>query len=372
MGGGVVGLGIAYELAKRGITDVCVLEQSYFLSGGSGRNGGGIRAQWSNAPNLEIAIHGLQRHETLAAELGYNGWFRQGGYLLLSYSEAQVEVLRENASLQNRHGIRTRILAPDEAAGVVPGLSTDGVVGAAFHERDGVVFPWPLVWGYLDRAQEAGVHAFDRTRVTAIARRGDRVTGVSTTRGDVSCGAVVNAAGDWSGPVARLAGVSIPNVPVRHEILATEPLKAFLSPMVVSLKSGLYFSQTMRGEIVGGIGHPDEPAGINTAASLDFLTRFARAATEVLPSLARVAVLRQWAGMYDMTPDARPILGPVDEVPNFFQANGFSGHGFMLAPIANELLAQTIAGEPTTLPLEPFSASRFAGGELETERLVIG
>jgi sarcosine oxidase subunit beta len=182
----------------------------------------------------------------------------------------------------------------------------------------------------------------------------------------------VNAAGAWSPEVARLLGVELPNHPHRHEICSSEPLKPWLSPLVADLTDGLYFSQSTRGEIVGGISSDEVPEGIVQTSSYRFLALYARALTRTCPVLGSVKVLRQWAGCYDITPDQNPIVGQVDDVDDFFQVSGFMGHGFMMAPVIGKLMAQYIA-ERTELPMfERWNLRRFKEGRLLSEAMIIG
>jgi len=166
--------------------------------------------------------------------------------------------------------------------------------------------------------------------------------------------------------------VELPNRPHRHEICSSEPLKPWLSPLVADLTSGLYFSQSTRGEIVGGISNDEVPEGIDQRSSHRFLALYARALTRTCPVLGSVKVLRQWAGCYDLTPDQNPIVGQVDEVDDFFQVSGFMGHGFMMAPVIGKLMAQYIV-ERTELPMfERWNLRRFKEGRLLSEAMIIG
>jgi sarcosine oxidase, subunit beta len=371
IGGGIMGLGLAYNLCRRGESDVVLLERSYLNAGASGRNGGGVRAQWTTPTMIRLAKRSLEIGDGFAAEMGINTWFRRGGYLFLAPTAAQAERIEKNAQLQNRHGIPTRILSPVEAQEVVPELDPRTFIAAAFNPEDAVVFPWPYVWGYASRAEALGARVLTFTRVTALETSGRRVSAVVTERGRIACELVVNAAGAWSKEVAALAGVKLPNEPERHEILVTEPLKPWLDPLVSVLGSGLYFSQSLRGEIVGGMGDPDEPKGINTRSSLRFLARFARAVTACVPMTAGLKVMRQWAGCYDVTPDNNPILGAAG-FDNFLQLNGFVGHGFMMAPAVTELMAGSMAGDPPDEIFERFTLARFERGETKAEDFIIG
>jgi heterotetrameric sarcosine oxidase beta subunit len=371
VGGGILGLSLAHELAARGTTDVLVLDQAYLNAGASGRNGGGVRAQWSTPIMIRLARRSLERCRTFAVEMGINVWFRPGGYLFLAPTPEQVARLERNARLHVAHGLRTRILSPAQALEVVPQLDPTLFLAASYNPDDGVVFPWPFLWGYAAKAEALGVKVRTFTRVTGFRHAGGALTHVETDRGTVACGAVVNAAGAWSKGVAALAGVTTPNRPTRHEILVSEPLEPWLDPLVSLLGSGLYFSQSQRGELVGGMGDPAEPEGVVQGSTLRFLARFARAATRLVPRLGGVKVVRQWAGCYDVTPDNNPILGPAGW-PNFFQLHGLVGHGFMMAPALAELFADLMTGRGRDELFDRFPLSRFERGGAVREDFIIG
>jgi sarcosine oxidase, subunit beta len=371
IGGGIMGLGLAYNLCKRGETDVVLLERGYLNAGASGRNGGGVRAQWTTPTMIRLAKRSLELGERFAAEMGINVWFRRGGYLFLAPTREQVERIEKNAVLHRQHGLSTRVIAPSEALEVVPHLDPSRFLAASWNPDDGVVFPWGFVWGYASRAEAMGAKVLTFTKVTGLETSGRRVTAVETDRGRIACDVVVNAAGAWSKDVAALAGVRLPNTPVRHEILVTEPLKPWLDPLVSVLGTGLYFSQSGRGEIVGGMGDPDEPEGVDTRSTLRFLSRFSRALSECAPITSGLRVMRQWAGCYDVTPDNNPILGAAG-FSNFLQLSGFVGHGFMMAPAVTEHMASWMAGEPPDEIFERFTLDRFTRGDLAREDFIIG
>ncbi|RMG14578.1 MAG: FAD-binding oxidoreductase [Deltaproteobacteria bacterium] len=374
VGGGIMGLGLAYNLARLGKTDVVVLEQSYLCYGASGRNGGGVRAQWSSADNIELMKRSIAHCKRFAREMGINVWFRQGGYLFLTRRQEILEALEAAVALQREHGLATRMLTPPEAQAIVPELADPEILGAAFNPDDGIVFPWPFVWGYAERAQALGVRIFTHTTVEGLTVTGGRITHIHTTRGDIRPDLTVNATGAWSPRLARMAGVELPNRPYRHEILAMEPLKPWLQPMVSLLDNGLYFSQSMRGEIVGGMGDPDEPPGLNFESSFEFLQRFSRAALSLVPRLAATRVIRQWAGCYDVSPDGHPIVGEVPGVKDFIHLVGFGGHGFMMAPAVTELCARWIARGEKDPYFDTYVVDRFAGGKpgFRSESMIIG
>jgi heterotetrameric sarcosine oxidase beta subunit len=386
IGAGIMGLSIAYHLARLGTKRVTVLDRSYLCGGASGRNGGGVRAQWSSEANVRLMQESIRLCREFASEMKINVWFRQGGYLFLARTEARAKMLEASVGLQNDCGLGTRMLTPREARKIVPELDPNGILLCSYNPDDGVVFPWPFVWGYANAAARLGVVVSTFTNVVGFDTQGARIEGVRTEPAanappassgsrnseTIRTNRVVNAAGAWSPEVARLLGVVLPNKPHRHEICSTEPLKPWLKPLVAELEDGLYFSQSTRGEIVGGVGQEHVPPGINQESSFAFLGRYARSITRTCPILGSVKVLRQWAGCYDLTPDANPIVGPVDEIEHFYQASGFMGHGFMMAPVMGRLIAQHIAERTALTMFERWSLRRFKEGRLLSESMIIG
>jgi sarcosine oxidase subunit beta len=381
VGAGIMGLAIAYHLARLGIRDVTVVDRGYLCGGASGRNGGGVRAQWSSEANVRLMQESIRMCRDFASEMKINVWFRQGGYLFLARTEDKKSALEKSVALQNQCGLGTRLLSAKEAQKIVPELDTDGVVAASYNPNDGVVFPWPFVWGFAQAAVKLGVEVATFTDVVGFEHRGKRIEKVlverrgprgTVERAAITTHKVVNAAGAWSPEVARLLGIELPNHPHRHEICSTEPLKPWLKPLVADLTDGLYFSQSTRGEIVGGIGQERVPKGLNQDSSSAFLGLYARALVRTCPILGDVKVLRQWAGCYDITPDANPILGPIDEVEHFYQASGFMGHGFMMAPIVGKLMAEYIHTPKPSPMFDRWNLRRFREGKLLSEAMIIG
>lgn len=410
IGAGIMGLSTAWHLAQRGVTDVLVVDRSYLCGGASGRNGGGIRAQFSSETNIRLMRESIEICRAFATQMKINVWFRQGGYLFLTRTKQRARLLEASVKLQRDCGLDTRLLAPSEVRSIVPEIDPTGVELASFNPSDGVVFPWPFVWGYAKAAKDAGVEIATFTEVEGFEMRGDRIAAVrlKKTRHDVlaakdraeptsaggvlpkiaadrvraieadaeratiECETVVCCAGAWSPAIARMVGIELPNKPHRHEICSTEPLKPWLGPLVADLTDGLYFSQSMRGEIVGGISVEPVPHGINQRSSAQFLATYARSLVRVVPTMAKVKVLRQWAGCYDLTPDGNPIVGRMDECPSMVMASGFMGHGFMMAPVMGRLLAEYIATGKTTELFERWSLRRFKEGKLLSESMIIG
>ena len=373
IGGGIMGLAIAWNLAKLGEKNIVVLERSYLTSGASGRNGGGVRAQWSSDVNVRLMKRSLALCGEFATEMRINVWFRRGGYLFLARDEARAKSLSKAVDIQREHGLATRMIEPSEAKQIVPELDGSRFVAASFNGDDGVVFPWPFVWGYARAAQKLGVDIRTFSGVKALVTEGSTVRGVVTTKDDtILTGRVLVCAGAWSPEITRMVGVELPSHPHRHEICSTEPLKPFLGPLVGDLSDGLYFSQSARGEIVGGISNEDVPDGIDQRSSARFLGLYSRALTRVMPILGEVKVLRQWAGCYDLTPDKSPLIGEVDEAPGLYLASGFMGHGFMMAPVMGELYAKyLLRGEEKEL-FDRWNLRRYREGRLLDESMILG
>jgi sarcosine oxidase subunit beta len=374
IGGGIMGLAIAYNLAKRHrVSRIVVLEESYLCSGASGRNGGGVRAQWSTESNIRLMQESLKLCSEFAREHRINTWFRQGGYLFLVRSEERQAALEQSVALQRQCGLKSRLLKPRELSEVVPQISSEGVLVASYNPDDAVVFPWPFVWGYANGARELGVQVHTFTTAKGIETSDGRVSAVHTDRGTIRTSVVVNAAGAHSPNVAAMVGIQLPTHPHRHEICSSEPLKPWLGPLVADLTDGLYFSQSTRGEIVGGVSNPHVPEGPDQRSSYRFLALYAKALLRTCPLLGNVKILRQWAGLYDISPDNNPIVGRVDDVEGFYLACGFMGHGFMMAPVMGKLLAAHIAEGSEQALFERWNLRRFAaGGELLDEGMIIG
>jgi sarcosine oxidase, subunit beta len=362
VGGGVMGLAIAYYLATSGLEDVVVIERGYLAEGASGRNGGGVRQQWSTEINIRLMQQSVELCRRFAVDIGVNVWFRQGGYLFLARSAKELARLEKNIAIQNRCGVATRMLDPEGARSIVPEIDTTGIVGAAYNPTDGILFPWPFLWGYARQAAAHGVRIFTQTPVIGLAKRSEGGYDVATARGTVKARRVINACGAWSPELAKMIGVEIPTFPIRHEICSSEPLKPFLKPMVSELASGLYCSQSMRGEIVGGVTIPGHASTYAKGSTLEFLATYSRRLVKLMPILGDIKILRQWAGPYDQSPDGNPIVSATRDHPDFFMACGFVGHGFMMAPIVGKLYGEWLTGGAKHEIFERYTLDRFRDG----------
>jgi len=379
VGGGCMGASLAYHLARRGVTNVVLVEREKLLGTGStGRNAGGVRHQFSNEANIRLSIESIGLFERFADEVGQSIDFHQDGYLFLLSAESSVETFRANVALQRSLGVDVQWLDAQQAAELAPGLDVEGVAGATFCQRDGVADPNGVTMGFARAAQAAGVSIERDTEVTGIDLRGGRVAGVETTRGRIEAPVVVNAAGPHARSIGRMAGVDVPVDPYRrHIFIATVDTRdgsAARVPsshiLVIDFDTTFYFHRESAG-LLFGMGDPDETPTFDTTVHWDFLPQVIDVAVRRLPALADASISHAWAGLYEVTADGNPIIGATDGVDGFYQINGFCGHGFQHSPAAGRILADLIAGRDPAFDVSPFLHARFARGGVVGERYVV-
>ena len=373
VGGGCMGCSVAWHLAQRGITNVVLIEREAQLAAGStGKNAGGVRHQFSHAANIELSIESIAMIANFEAVVGTPVDFHQDGYLFLLSRTADVAAFLKNVELQKAHGVDVRWLSPKEAAALAPGLDVAGVKGATYCAADGVADPNGVTMGFARGAQARGIEIVRDTEVTGIRLEGNRVAEVRTSRGNVATPVVVNAAGPWAKSIGRLLGVDVPVEPERRHIFIAsppaggswdDPPNAGTVPrsklLVIDFETTFYFHRE-GGGLLFGMGDPDERPGFDITVRWDFLPKVIDVAMRRLPALADAAVSHAWAGLYEMTPDHNPIIGPSGDVDGFFTIAGFSGHGFQHAPAAGRILADLIAGRDPKFDLSAFAVDRFA------------
>jgi sarcosine oxidase subunit beta len=370
VGGGAHGLAIAYELAKRGVRDVAVLEKGYIGAGGSGRNTTIIRANYRTPEGVAFYKEALRLYEQLGQELDYNLLFSQQGHLTLAHAERAVNVAHERAEVNRLLGVDSRVIYPDEIAKLCPDLDLSDrpefpIMAALYHPPGGVIRHDAVVWAYARQADRRGVHIHQETEVTGIDVHGGRVTGVTTTRGPIATRVVVSATAGWTSQIADMAGVQVPIVTHPLQAFVTEPLKPFLHAILVSATLHVYVSQTDRGEVL--IGSEIEPySSYSQGSTLDFLEVTAKHSLELLPILGRVRVMRAWGGLCDVTPDYSPIMGET-EVEGFLIDGGWGTYGFKATPICGVTMAELIDTGRVPELIRPFAVARFWERSLVSE-----
>jgi len=373
IGGGISGVSIAYNLAKRGMTNIVVIEQDQLAGGATGRCGAGVRMQWGAELDCVFALYSIDFFEHASDELDYHGdiGFKQGGYLIVGASEEEKTRFQQNVALQNRLGIPSKLLTPKEAKEIVPHLNETWITCATFCERDGHLNPFHMTQAYADAATRLGANIQLGTRVVGIQSEGNKVKAVLTDHGTIATPVVVNAAGAYAPLIAEMADVILPVYPERHEILVTEPVAPMQGPMFISFSQNIYCQQTPEGSFIMGRGDKDEPHSYCIDSSWQFLEKMAHTCCRLLPILRQLSIVRQWAGLYAMTQDRHPIYGEAKELQGFHLACGFSGHGFMFAPATGTVVAESILGLPLSLPANVLDKERFDRGEAIWEPSVV-
>ncbi|SHH29763.1 NAD(P)/FAD-dependent oxidoreductase [Thermosipho atlanticus] len=371
IGGGIVGTAIAYFLGKLGETSVAVFEKRYLSSGATGRCGGGIRQQWSTEANVRLAMRSVKFFERFKDDVGMDIEYKQGGYLLLSFSEEEAKQFEKNVKMQKEQGLNVEILTPKMVKNKYPFINIDNLILATFCQSDGHANPHKATFGYAKAAREMGIDVYTHTEVNSIDVKNGEVCGINTSKGYFECEVLVNAAGAWSKEVGKMVGVDLPTESYRHQIFVTEPLNFFFPFMAISFSGNFYMRQTLHGQFIMGQGDKDEKPGINENVTFKFEKEMAKKMTKLFPFLKNLRILRHWSGEYNMSPDAQPILGESKDIKNFYYAVGFSGHGFMLAPAVGEAIAELIVyGKTLHSDISHLNTERFGKGIIQEKNVV--
>jgi sarcosine oxidase subunit beta len=364
IGGGVMGASTAYHLALRGQENILLLEKDEcFGEEATGRCAGGVRFQFSTEINVRLSIESLPMLDRFKEEIGQDINFRKCGYLFVLTKPEDVKTFRSSLALQQRLGVHTEWVEADEIRRRLPVMRFEDAMAGSFNAGDGLVDPNSVVMGYIGAAQRLGVQCLNKVEVTGIRVEGGRVVGVETNQGVISTGAVVNAAGPWAGEIGKMAGVDIPIVPLRRQIMTTSPLPEVPTdfPFVLDFAQSLYFHREGEG-ILTGMSNPSEKPGFDQSVDEEFELLNLEAAIERMPCLEKAGLVSHWAGLYEVTPDAHPIYGK-SPVQGFNIVAGFSGHGFMHGPISGKLMAEDILdGYFQSVDVSMLDLARFSEG----------
>ncbi len=356
VGGGIIGLSTGYYLAKRGV-EVTILEANYLGYGATGRSFGAIKERWKDKHVTKLSIEGVKKHETLTGELNMNTLFRQEGCLTIALTDEEMESLKLDWKENQRIGVKCKFLSRDEINDRWPYINTSHIVGGCYDEREGIVHPLALIWGFQENLKRLGGEIGKFSRVKGIERINSKFK-LLTEKGSLEAENVLVACSFSSKEILGKLGVNLPVKPVRKEVLVTEPMKPFLNPVIERTTNSLRVAQTMRGEVIGTINYLGEGTDI-MESSLDFLKCFAREATKIISCLKSLKVLRQWTGVCDETPDNKPVIGET-EIENLFVAYGFHEYGVTVAPVIGELMAKLIVEGKEDPLINPFKPERFS------------
>jgi sarcosine oxidase subunit beta len=377
IGGGIVGSSVAYHLTAAGCRDVLVIERETAQGKGStGKSMGGVRAQFSTPVNIQMSLYSIPFYASFEDRLGHPCGYRPQGYLFCATAEKHMAYLRANYVKQAAMGLKeVRLISGDDIRGMFPQLRGDDIVGGSFCATDGFVDPYSAMIGLMTWALDHGTKLWKNAEVTGIQCDAQGIAGVETTKGTVATRKVVNCAGAWAAGVAKMVGVDLPVEPLRRMLVPTEPFDQFphSAPMIIDMSNGFHFRPEGLGFLLAW-NDPEETTGYKTGFDPSFIEKILTRAADRVPIFENLAVnpKRAWAGLYEMTPDHHPILGPAPGVPGFFLANGFSGHGVMHAPATGRILSDLIlTGQTDVVDASLLGLSRFAGGRMIEETAVL-
>ena len=364
IGGGVMGASTAYHLALRGQKNIVLLEKDeFFGQEATGKCAGGVRFQFSTEINVRLSLVSLPMLDRFKEETGQEINFRKCGYLFVLTKPEDVKTFRHSLEMQQGLGVHTEWLSADEVRKSLPLMHFEDALAGSYNAGDGLVDPNSVVMGYINAAQRLGVQCLTKVEVTGIQVEAGRIAAVETNQGSLSTRAVVNAAGPWAGVVGGMAGVDIPIIALRRQIMTTTPLPEVPLdfPFVLDFAQSLYFHREGEG-ILTGMSNPNEKPGFDQNIDENFEMVNLEAAIARMPCLEKAGQVSHWAGLYEVTPDAHPIFGG-SPVEGFTIVAGYSGHGFMHGPVAGKLMAEFILdGKFKTVDVSMLDLARFKEG----------
>jgi len=371
IGGGIIGVSIAYYLAKKGAGKVVLLERGIMGEGSTGKCAGGIRTQFSTEINIQFSLLSLKVFEGFQAEFGVDPEFHPVGYLFLAAQERQWQVLKETAQRMQGMGLDVKLLDPDEIQRQWPFLRVDDLLGGSYTKGDGYAGPYEVLQGFAKGARRLGALLREGTEVTRVHVKKGQVQAVEVATGErVLTPVVINAAGPYAGQVAAMVGLDLQVRPLRRQLFFTDPFDELPSrfPLVIDLEHGWYMRREGEGLLLAG--PQDAESSFNERVDFEAQEWTAARSLHRVPILERARIARGWAGLYAISPDHHAIIGPFPEIEGFICANGFSGHGFQHSPAVGILVAELIVkGQAKTLDIHPLRPQRFREGDLIYELL---
>jgi sarcosine oxidase, subunit beta len=377
IGGGAIGVAVAYELAAAGVPGVVLIDSGPLGGGSTSKAAGGVRAQFSDQVNIELAIRSLETFEHFAQRLGQDIDLRQPGYLFLLDNPRDVAGFDDGTGLLRALGVEARMLEVAEARRMSPLIATEGLLAGAYSPSGGYCAPESVVLGYATAARRLGARLIPHRAATGIVTKGRQITAVTTAAGPIETPAVICAAGAWSACVAQWARVDLPVTPLRRQILVTEPLKESLAgrlpdamPFTIDFGTTFYFHREGPG-ILLGMSDPDETPGFKLGRDDAWLPRLGAAIERRAPALASVGIAAGWAGLYEVTPDHNGLIGVADGIDRFIYATGFSGHGFLMSPALGEVVRDLYLQRQPFTDISGLHARRFATSGPRPEQAIV-
>jgi glycine/D-amino acid oxidase-like deaminating enzyme len=374
IGAGISGMSIAYHLAIKGVKDVLVIDKGYFTNGATGRCGAGVRQQWQTEMNCIMAKKSMEFFEKANDILDYDGdvELKQEGYLILATSKEEEIQFKKNVKLQNSLGIPSKVLSKQEALDIVSHLNPNSFLSATFCKTDGHLNPFKMTEAFYKASLKLGVefHFFEEVKDLIVSD--DKIKTVITDKGSYEVLTLINAAGGFAHEIGKMAHIDIPVFSENHEILATEPVEPMQGPMVMSFSKNIYCQQVPHGAFLIGRSNFDALPSHDMSSSWEFLDEMSKTVCDIMPKIGKLNIVRQWGGSYNISPDHQPIISKAIEIDNFYMACGFSGHGFMLAPMTGLLVSELVLGQKPSLDIKALSINRFSSHKkIDVEKSVV-
>jgi sarcosine oxidase subunit beta len=372
VGGGGHGLAAAYYLARDyGMHDIAVLERGYIGGGNTGRNTTIIRSNYLTPEGVRFYDESVRLWQDLSQDFDLNLFYSTRGHFTLAHTGSALRTMRWRAEVNKHFGIDSELVAPEEIQLACPHIDiTCGghapILGALYHAPGSIARHDAVAWGYGRGADARGVEIHQQTEVLGISVEAGRVTGVQTTRGNISTPRVLCAVAGFTPRILEMVGLRSPLYIHPLQAMVSEPMKPWLDPIIVSGSLHVYVSQTARGELV--MGASLDPYELHsTRSTLDFAEGLAARMLELFPFLSYVKVVRQWAGMADMTPDFAPIMGKTP-INGFYLDAGWGTWGFKATPVCGKTMAYTVANDRNHDLIKDFSLFRFVNHALVGEK----
>ena len=372
IGGGGHGLAAAYYLAREhGITNVCVLEKGYIGGGNTGRNTTIIRSNYLTPEGVQVYDESVRLWQDLSQDFDLNLFYANRGHFTLAHTDSALRTMRWRAEVNKHYGVASEVVGPEvvkEAAPMID-ITCSGhapILGALYHAPGSVARHDAVAWGYGRGADQRGVEIHQQTEVLGIDVEGGKVKGVQTSRGYIATNKVLCAVAGSTPRILKMVDIKSPIYIHPLQAMVSEPVKPWLDPILVSGSLHVYISQSARGELVMGASlDPYELHG--TRSTLDFVEGLTTHMLEMFPFLSNVKVMRQWAGMADMTPDFAPVMGKTP-VEGFYLDSGWGTWGFKATPVCGKTMAHTVATDTNHPLITGFSLERFRNYALTGEK----
>lgn len=369
IGGGIIGTSIAYHLAQKRVKRVLLLEKGMLGEGSTSKCAGGIRVQFSTEINIRFSLESLNFWDHFEEITGLNLGFKKVGYLFLATTEEEWRIFQNTCQLQHQFGLPVELLSPLEIKYRWPFLKVDDLCGGTFCAIEGYAGPHEALSAFGQGARAGGVEIHEGTEVGEIKKEKGQFFLVKTNKGNFTAPLVVNATGPYAKIVGQLAGLEIPVEPYRRQLFFTAPFPWMADPfpLVIDFHRSWYFRREGQGLLLSG--PKDASPSFQTNIDYDGMVRTAENSVYRVPLLEKAEIVRGWAGLYEISPDHHAILGEVPELPGFFLANGFSGHGFQHSPAVGKVMAELLLKEKPSLDIFSLSLERFKKGAFIKEPL---